>query len=37
VSAIDVASRKIVATIPVGQVPKRNGTLVLREQVTDAR
>jgi YVTN family beta-propeller protein len=31
VSAIDVASMKIVATIPVGQVPKRNGTLELHE------
>jgi YVTN family beta-propeller protein len=31
VSAIDVASMKIVATIPVGQVPKRNGTLVLHD------
>ena len=31
VSAIDVASMKIVATIPVGQVPKRNGTLELHD------
>jgi YVTN family beta-propeller protein len=31
VSAIDVASLKIVATIPVGQVPKRNGTLELHD------
>ena len=35
VSAIDVASLKIVATIPVGQVPKRNGTLVLHEQTAE--
>jgi YVTN family beta-propeller protein len=34
VSAIDVAGLKIVATIPVGQVPKRNGTLELHEQMT---
>jgi YVTN family beta-propeller protein len=32
VSAIDVSALKIVATIPVGQVPKRNGTLVLHEK-----
>jgi YVTN family beta-propeller protein len=32
VSAIDVAGMKLVATIPVGQVPKRNGTLVLSDQ-----
>ena len=31
VSAIDVASMKIIANIPVGQVPKRNGTLTLRD------
>jgi YVTN family beta-propeller protein len=31
VSAIDVAGLKIIATIPVGQVPKRNGTLELHE------
>jgi YVTN family beta-propeller protein len=31
VSAIDVAGMKIVATIPVGQVPKRNGTLELHD------
>lgn len=31
VSAIDVRGIKAVATIPVGQVPKRNGTLVLRD------
>ena len=30
VSAIDVATLKEVALIPVGEVPKRNGTLVLR-------
>jgi YVTN family beta-propeller protein len=35
VSAIDVASQKLVATIPVGQVPKRNGTLVLHEQTAE--
>jgi YVTN family beta-propeller protein len=28
VSAIDIASRKEVARIPVGEVPKRNGTVV---------
>jgi len=32
VSAIDVAGLKLVAVIPVGQVPKRNGTLVLNDQ-----
>jgi len=37
VSAIDVANQKLVATIPVGQVPKRNGTLVLHEQTADTR
>src|SRR5215471_2365269 len=37
VSAIDVAGLKLVATIPVGQVPKRNGTLVLHEQITEVR
>jgi YVTN family beta-propeller protein len=37
VSAIDVASLKLVATIPVGQVPKRNGTLLLHEQTADSR
>ena len=31
VSAIDVAAIKTVATIPVGQVPKRIGTLMLRD------
>lgn len=31
VSAIDVAAIKTVATIPVGQVPKRIGTLTLRD------
>jgi YVTN family beta-propeller protein len=31
VSAIDVAGMKIIANIPVGQVPKRNGTLTLRD------
>jgi YVTN family beta-propeller protein len=30
VSAIDTASMKVVATIPVGEVPKRMNTLVLR-------
>jgi YVTN family beta-propeller protein len=30
VTAIDVATRKAVATIPVGQVPKRMNTLVMR-------
>ena len=30
VVAIDVQTRKIVATIPVGQVPKRMNTLVMR-------
>ena len=30
VVAIDVATRKVVATIPVGQVPKRMNTLVMR-------
>jgi YVTN family beta-propeller protein len=29
VSAIDIAARKEVARIPVGEVPKRNGTVVL--------
>ena len=29
VTAVDVASRKDVATIPVGEVPKRNGTVVV--------
>jgi YVTN family beta-propeller protein len=29
VSAVDVASRKEVARIPVGEVPKRNGTVVI--------
>jgi YVTN family beta-propeller protein len=29
VSAIDAASRKLVAVIPVGEVPKRINTLVL--------
>lgn len=29
VSAIDIASRKEVARIPVGEVPKRNGTVVI--------
>jgi YVTN family beta-propeller protein len=29
VSAVDVASRKEVARIPVGEVPKRNGTVVV--------
>lgn len=29
VSAVDVASRKEVAKIPVGEVPKRNGTVVV--------
>jgi YVTN family beta-propeller protein len=37
VSAIDVAGMKIVANIPVGQVPKRNGTLVLSDQTADSR
>jgi len=32
VSAIDVARLASVATIPVGQVPKRNGTLALSEK-----
>jgi YVTN family beta-propeller protein len=31
VSAIDAATRKVVATIPVGEVPKRLNTLVLAE------
>jgi YVTN family beta-propeller protein len=31
VSAVDIASRKEVARIPVGQVPKRNATAVLRK------
>jgi YVTN family beta-propeller protein len=35
VSAIDVAGMKLVATIPVGQVPKRNATLVLHEQTAE--
>jgi len=35
VSAIDVASLKSIATIPVGQVPKRNGTLVLNEKTAN--
>ena len=35
VSAIDVAGMKLVATIPVGHVPKRNGTLVLHEQTAE--
>ena len=30
VTAIDVATRKAIATIPVGQVPKRMNTLVMR-------
>jgi YVTN family beta-propeller protein len=30
VVAIDIATRKVVATIPVGQVPKRMNTLVMR-------
>jgi len=29
VSAVDVASRKEIARIPVGEVPKRNGTVVI--------
>jgi YVTN family beta-propeller protein len=29
VSAVDVATRKEVARIPVGEVPKRNGTVVV--------
>ncbi len=29
VSAIDTATRKEVARIPVGEVPKRNGTVVV--------
>lgn len=31
VSAIDAATRKVIATIPVGEVPKRMNTLVLAE------
>jgi len=30
VSAVDIAARKEVAKIPVGEVPKRNGTVVIR-------
>jgi len=30
VSAVDIAGRKEVAKIPVGEVPKRNGTVVIR-------
>jgi YVTN family beta-propeller protein len=37
VSAIDVVRMKLVAVIPVGQVPKRNGTLVLHETTADSR
>ena len=29
VSAVDVASRKEIAKIPVGEVPKRNGMVVI--------
>jgi YVTN family beta-propeller protein len=29
VSAVDVATRKVIATIPVGQAPKRNGTVIV--------
>lgn len=32
VSAIDVATRTEIARIPVGKIPKRNATLVVREQ-----
>jgi YVTN family beta-propeller protein len=30
VSAVDIASRKEIARIPVGEVPKRNRTVVMR-------
>jgi YVTN family beta-propeller protein len=30
VTAVDTATLKVVARIPVGQVPKRNGTAMLR-------
>jgi len=30
VSAVDIASRKETAKIPVGEVPKRNGTVVMK-------
>jgi YVTN family beta-propeller protein len=29
VSAVDIAARKVVATIPVGEAPKRNGTVIV--------
>ena len=29
VSAIDIATRKELARIPVGEVPKRNGTVIV--------
>ena len=35
VSAIDIAGVKLIDTIPVGQVPKRNGTLVLGEKTAN--
>jgi YVTN family beta-propeller protein len=36
VSAVDTASFKVVATIPVGEVPKRLNTLVLRDSLASA-
>ncbi len=36
VSAVDTASFKVVATIPVGEVPKRLNTLVLRDDLASA-
>jgi YVTN family beta-propeller protein len=29
VTAVDIAARKVIATIPVGQAPKRNGTVLV--------
>ena len=29
VTAVDVAARKVIANIPVGEAPKRNGTVMI--------
>jgi YVTN family beta-propeller protein len=36
VSVIDTAARKVVKVIPVGEVPKRNGTLVIPDEPSHA-
>ncbi len=36
VSAVDTKTFKVIATIPVGEVPKRLNTLVLRDKLADA-